>query len=197
MLERRQTAGILACEEEAVECSDGKRDVLHEQTRMLRLHGRFRVALQRYFSRRVGSRPDVDDLVQDVFERLMRRGPVRNDEEVDAYVFTTANNVLIDSHRRKQARCERQHQQFLPDVHGDADFSSEDVTASKEQLARVSTILHELPERTRTIFILRRLENMRYGEIARHLGISLSTTEKHMQRAMLHVSSRMNDDDQR
>lgn len=197
MLERRQTVGILACEEVAVDYSDEKRDLLLDQARMLRLHGRFRVALQRYFSRRVGSRPDVDDLVQDVFERLMRRGPVRNDDEVDAYVFTTANNVLIDNHRRKQARCEQQHQQFMPDVHGDADFSSEDVMASKEQLARVSAILHELPERTRTIFILRRLENMRYSEIARHLGISLSTTEKHMQRAMLHISSRMNDDDQR
>lgn len=196
MLESRQAAGILACEEAGVDFSDEQRDARQEQTRILRLHTRFRVALQRYFARRVGGRPDVDDMVQDVFERLMRRGPVRNDDQIDAYVFTTANNVLIDSRRRKQARCEQQHQPFLPDVHGDADFSSEHVMINREQLARVSTILHELPERTRTIFILRRLENMRYGEIARHLGISISTTEKHMQRAMLHVASRMDDDDQ-
>lgn len=178
-----------------MEYSDEKRDMLQEQTRMVRLHTRFRVALQRYFTRRVGGRPEVDDLVQDVFERLMRRGAVPNDEQIDGYVFTTASNVLIDSRRRGKARCEPQHQEFEPDAHSDTDFSPEHVIANREQLKRVSMILGELPERTQTIFILRRLESMRYSEIARQLGISISTTEKHMQRAMLHIASRINDDE--
>lgn len=175
--------------------SDEKRGLLLEQMRMARLHTRFGAALRRFFSRRVEGRPDVDDLVQDVFERLMRRGAVPQEEQIDGYVFTTANNVLTDSRRRGKVRCEALHHPFRPDEHGEADFSPEHVLANRQQLARVAAILDELPERTQAIFILRRIEGMRYGDIARYLGISISTTEKHMQRAMLHITSRMGDDD--
>lgn len=164
-----------------------------EQTRMSRLHRRFRLALERYFSRRIGSQPDVDDLVQEVFERLIRRGAVENDERVDGYVFTTANSVLTDRHRRARARQEHLHQPFCSQTHVQMDFSPEHVLASREQLALLSSILSELPERTRAVFVLRRLEDMPYLDIANHLGISVSATEKHMQRAMAHIVRRMDE----
>jgi len=41
-------------------------------------------------------------------------------------------------------------------------------------LARATAVLLELPERTRVIFVLRRLEGMRYLDIAARLGISVS-----------------------
>lgn len=172
----------------------GEQDmVIDEQTRMSRLHHRFRAALERYFARRIGSRPDVDDLVQEVFERLMRRGAVDNGEQVDGYVFTTASSVLTDRHRRAQARREHLHQPFCPDAHAEADFSPEHVLSHRERLQRVAAILSELPERTRAVFVLRRLEGMRYGDIADRLGISISATEKHMQRAMVHIAGRMDE----
>lgn len=177
-----------------MQCTGENGDLIDERARITGLHTRFRLALERYFSRRIESKPDVDDLVQEVFERLMRRGAVENDDRIDGYVFTTASSVLTDRHRRGRARQEHLHQEFCPDTHSGVDFSPEHVLANRERLAHASAILLELPERTRAIFILRRLEGMRYVEIAERLGISVSAVEKHMQRAMTHMAHRMNEE---
>jgi RNA polymerase sigma factor (sigma-70 family) len=54
-------------------------------------------------------------------------------------------------------------------------------------------VLLELPERTRQIFVLRRLEGLSYFEIGRRLGVSVSAVEKHMQRAVRHLAARTGD----
>jgi len=43
--------------------------------------------------------------------------------------------------------------------------------------------------RTRTIFILHRLEGRRYRDVAAQLGISVSAVEKHMVRAVQHLTA--------
>jgi RNA polymerase sigma-70 factor (ECF subfamily) len=52
-------------------------------------------------------------------------------------------------------------------------------------------VLLRMPERTRTVFILRRLEGQRFQDIAVHLGISVSAVEKHMVRAIQQLSLEM------
>jgi RNA polymerase sigma-70 factor (ECF subfamily) len=44
-----------------------------------------------------------------------------------------------------------------------------------------------MPERTRTIFLLKRLDGLRHKAIATQLGISISAVEKHIVRAMEHL----------
>jgi RNA polymerase sigma-70 factor (ECF subfamily) len=51
--------------------------------------------------------------------------------------------------------------------------------------------LRDLPERTRTIFLLFRLENMKQREIADMLGISVRTVEQHVVRASVHLRDRL------
>lgn len=51
--------------------------------------------------------------------------------------------------------------------------------------------LEQLPERTRTIFLLHRIEGRKYREIAETIGISQSAVEKHIARAALFLAERM------
>jgi RNA polymerase sigma factor (sigma-70 family) len=51
----------------------------------------------------------------------------------------------------------------------------------------------DLPERTRTVFVLRRLEGQSYREISLRLGLSVSAVEKHMLRAVRHLLARAGD----
>ena len=62
------------------------------------------------------------------------------------------------------------------------------ILEGKEELHAATASLPGLPERTRTVFILRRLEGQKYQDIAAHLGISVSAVEKHMVRAIQHLS---------
>jgi RNA polymerase sigma factor (sigma-70 family) len=147
----------------------------------------FRVSLQRYFMRRVRDRGEIDDMVQQVFERLLKRGDVTSMERLSGYVFQTASSVLADHGRRRRARHADAHDEFDEGAHGDVDFSPEHVLLGRERLARATAILLELPERTRVIFVLRRLEGMKYLDIAARLGISVSAVEKHMERAVVRL----------
>jgi len=156
------------------------------------LSRRFRPALIGYFRRRITDVAEAEDLAQEVFLRMLRRGNVSGLDDVRAYLFETASSVLVDRTRRGAVRQRSKHDSFDPQTHGGETFPSERVFLGKEALNRASLALLELPERTRTIFVLRRLEGMRYADVARRLGISVSAVEKHMLRAVAHLTERMN-----
>jgi RNA polymerase sigma-70 factor (ECF subfamily) len=58
-------------------------------------------------------------------------------------------------------------------------------------LADVVAAIEELSERTRAIFYLYRLENLKIREIAEFYGISGSAVEKHVSKALLHLAQRL------
>lgn len=148
-----------------------------------------RGALTRYFQRRLSSANDVDDLVQEVFLRIVRRGNTQELDRFEGYVFETAASVINDRFRRRRTRMHASHVPFQPDLHGQEDVSPEQTVLAREALQSTTRAILAMPERTRTIFILRRLEGLTHPEIARRLGLSLSTVEKHVQRAARHLLS--------
>jgi RNA polymerase sigma factor (sigma-70 family) len=152
------------------------------------LHRTYRASLLRYFSRRVAESAAAEDMVQQVFERLLRRGDIESIDNLEGYVFQTARSVITDHLRHRSSRHSHAHESFEEAVHGGVDFSPEHVLAKRERLARAVQLLQALPERTRVIFVLRRLEGVKYRDIADRLGISVSAVEKHMERAVLHLA---------
>lgn len=154
----------------------------------------FRPSLLRFFRRRVRDPAEAEDLVQDVFVRLAQRGSLNDLDNLAAYIFETASSVVVDRGRRRRTRAADVHDPFDAEQHGGADFAPDRVLEGRERLRRASAILLELPERTRHIFMLRRMEGLRYQDIASRLGISVSAVEKHMQRAMTYLIQRLGDE---
>lgn len=154
----------------------------------------FRTVLRQFFLRRVREREEVDDLVQEVFARLLQRGRVAELGDLRSYLFETAASVLIDRARKRQSRHATAHEAFDPEHHSLEDFPADRVLIGEEALSRASRALVELPERARTIFILRRLEGLGYQDIAQRLGVSLSLVEKQMAKAVAYLTRRMSED---
>ena len=150
---------------------------------------RYAVPLARYFRARVRSAADIDDMVQEVFLRLAARREGGTLEAPENYLFTVAASVLNDSFRRATRRGGA-HQLFDEWLHAEEDFSPERVYLGREQLRVVETALHELPERTLVVFVLHRYEDMSYAQIARRLQVSVSAIEKHMIKALAHLTKR-------
>ena len=155
------------------------------------LHDAFRGSLRRYFARRVRDDSEAEDLVQDVFERLARRDEPVEGERVGGYVFETANSVFTDRLRRRHSRRADVHEPFDEQAHGETAASPEQLMLQRERVEHATEALLELPERTRVIFVLRRLEGMPYLSIASRLEISVSAVEKHMERAVRHLAARL------
>jgi RNA polymerase sigma factor (sigma-70 family) len=155
------------------------------------LDRRFRVQLIRYFGKRIREAYDVDDLVQEVFIRLVRQAAIESVQQIDSYVFQTAANVIRDRARRHAARHHREHDALSESDLPTNDLSPERVLLGTEQLARAVAALEELPDNTRRVFMLRRYEGMRHEEIAAHLGISISGVRFHMEKAKAHLARRL------
>src|SRR5258706_7059828 len=96
-------------------------------TGMDELAARYRLPLRRFFERRLRNSPDPDDLVQEVFVRLVRRGNMGAIQHLDGYVFQVAANVLRDHARRWSIRAEEAHHAQIDDVEPAGGFSPERV----------------------------------------------------------------------
>lgn len=147
-----------------------------------------------FFQRRVRDRAEAEDLVQEVYVRLLKRGDIAALQDLRGYLFETAANVLKDRARKHLSHHSRDHVAFDPAAHGREDFPSDDVLIGEETLTCAARALLELPERTRAVFVLRRLEGLGYQEIAHRLGISLSLVEKLMVRAVAYLTQRMSEE---
>lgn len=152
---------------------------------------RYRPVLTRFFQRRINDPAEVDDLVQEVFLRLTRRGSLQDIANLEGYVFQTAANVLRDRLRQRLSHQVAQHEEISEDHPEDAAFTPERVLLGKEAIQQLSQALFELPERTRTVFFLCRIEGIPYAEVGERLGISLSAVNKHMARAIEFLMTRM------
>jgi len=160
------------------------------------LDARFRAPLMAYFLRRTGSRSEAEDLTQETFARLISSSTFESTDQANAYVFRVAINLLRDR-ARSAARWKKVPAVSLDAVATDEisrgfseDIGPERVLIGRESLAEVLTCLEELGDRTKSIFILFRLEGMKQKDIAALYGIGLSTVEKHVMSAVLHLARR-------
>ena len=158
------------------------------------LDARFRRPLMSFFLRRASSHSEAEDLTQQVFLRILASGQEQIDNP-EAFVFTVAANLLRDR-ARKSGRIGHSGDVLDPNLISEIvtglveDRTAERVLLGRESLADVWRALDELGERTRDIFILFRLENMKQSTIAELYGIGVSTVEKSVMKATLHLALR-------
>lgn len=150
------------------------------------LSRRYRPALMSYFLRRVGNHADAEDLTQEVFVRLAGAG-ADHMRAVDAYLFQTAANLLRDRSRRDKVRFDYLAAQLALEGAELEPLDPPRVLAGRRSLTSLVARLRELPERTRAIFLLYRVENMGKREIAQAYGVCQSTVEKEVGKAMAYL----------
>lgn len=161
------------------------------------LVARYRAPLYAYFFRRVKNTTEAEDLTQEAFSRLARHPDKPHDSGVQGYIFTIAANLLTDRVRTRTSKKANDHRslddgdvKYIFSAQLTEDRNPERVLLAREALKDVMAALGELSERTRDIFIMSRLENMRQREIADIYGISVSAVEKHVMKALAHIGAR-------
>jgi RNA polymerase sigma factor (sigma-70 family) len=134
---------------------------------------------------RTRGRADPEELLHSAYLRLVRYRAQHVVENVGAFLVRTAVNIGVDNYR---------HDRFIADVTPEDCGAREnsplqdEVLAARVRLDRVREGLSRLTPRTREVFLMHRLDGMKYREIAEHLGISQSAVEKHIARASLFLT---------
>ncbi|MED5545835.1 MAG: sigma-70 family RNA polymerase sigma factor [Pseudomonadota bacterium] len=145
-------------------------------------------AVRDFLARRVGLQ-EAEDMAQEVALRLHQRRGDNRIESLESYAFQVARSVLTDRWRREAVRQREAHISLEDYHHPVEEISPARVLEGKQRLARVMVLLRDLPDRTRQVFVLHRVEEMSYAAIASHFGISVSAVEKHIMKAIRHLSA--------
>lgn len=149
-----------------------------------------RESMRRFFQARLGPAADVEDLLQDLYLKVVGVDETSEVREPRAYLYRLASNLMADrwrSGRRSAARDAAWRDiAHVPGPTGDLDDapSAETVVAGRERLGQLMAALDRLPDRTKTIFRLHKFDGLSYAEVARTLNVSKSTVEKHMMGAL-------------
>lgn len=144
---------------------------------------RYRLEVSRFLSGRVGCAETAADIFQSIAENLLRRNPDPPIEDIRAFLFRAAKNAALNEQRAARRRGEIDTL-VAPFMYERDDRTPEAISASAQDLSEVNKVLQELPVMTRKIFTLYRLHGVKQRDIAERLGVSVSTVEKHVSKAL-------------
>lgn len=151
--------------------------------------------VRRWLSRAGWKRDEIDDIVQDAYCRIAALVSIDHIQNGRAYFFQTIRSVVTD--RLRQARVisiARPTELALLNVLDHAP-SAERIVASRLELRRVQAVIQALPERCRTIFMLRRVDGLSQREIAQRLGVTENVVEAQAARGLRLILSALTEDD--
>ncbi len=128
--------------------------------------------------------PDIDDLVQESYARLIRAREAGRVTYAKAFLFATARNAALDFFRRRQVvRIDGVANLRELSVAEDRPDTGEAVN-KQEELALLAEAVRDLPERCRQVLTLRLLYGMAHKEIAAELRISEHTVKAQLAKGM-------------
>jgi RNA polymerase sigma-70 factor (ECF subfamily) len=142
----------------------------------------FAARLRAFVARRVPAGIEPDDVVQEVFLRVVRHLPsVRHTERIEAWLFQIARNTVRDAMRARQRR-DRRTVAIESDV--PSELGVEDVRAAEAELAPcLMPMIARLAEPYRGAIELTSLQGLTQTEAARRSGVSASGMKSRVQRA--------------
>ncbi|HEX6712200.1 MAG TPA: RNA polymerase sigma factor [Thermoleophilaceae bacterium] len=132
-----------------------------------------------------GSREDAEDLVQETYERVLRRPRFVRREDDLAYLYRTLRNTYFNARRTASRR---------PQVAADLDHVQAASTRSDSQpeLAAETNLVLEavskLPESMREVLVAVDIAGLSYAEAGKALGVHENTIPSRLARARLKVA---------
>lgn len=139
--------------------------------------------LFRYFVSMNRNREASEDLVQDVFFRMLRyRASYDARQSFTAWMYQIARNASMDQAQKR--RGEVIGIEEFADRRADAGPGPEESAAQTQDLKLLRQALDRLPPDKREILVLSRFQGMKHEELARALDCEVGTVKVRVYRAM-------------
>ena len=136
----------------------------------------------------VGDRSIAEDFVTDSFVAYWEnRGKLPADTNIPAYILVSLKNKCLThlTHlRKRQEVIDNIKNQYQWELDFKITSCNPQEIFSKEVHRLVNDAIRSLPEKTREIFLLSRMESLTNREISERLDISIKTVEFHVSKAL-------------
>jgi RNA polymerase sigma factor (sigma-70 family) len=177
-----------------------ERMALEQDQRISDVVKREQSRLRNFIRRRVPDPLDAEDILQDVFYRLVEANrllmPI---EHVTGWLFRVARNRITDLFRKKEPE---NFSDIEPSEDGGVLLQFEDLLPSPDAgpealyarnvlLEELELALDELPEEQREVFVAHEFDGRSFKEISAQTGVSVNTLLSRKRYAVLHLRERL------
>jgi RNA polymerase sigma-70 factor (ECF subfamily) len=155
------------------------------------LWSEFAAPIREFVRRRVSPGVDPEDVVQDIFLRVLRHLPtVSAVERADAWIFRIARTALIDA-QRAQRRRDGRASGMDPDAMSIDDNTDLESNAMSELAPCLAPFVARLDEPYRSALEMTGLRGLTQQEAAQMSGVSISGMKSRVQRARTQLRAMM------
>jgi RNA polymerase sigma factor (sigma-70 family) len=171
-----------------------------DDTRISEVIAAERSRLRAFIRRRVPDAADVEDILQEVFYKLVEANrllmPI---EHVTGWLFRVARNRITDLFRKHEpesfaeSTVEGEDGEMLQidDLLPSPDAGPEALYIRHVLLDEVEIALSELPDEQRDVFIAHELEGRSFKELSAETGVNINTLLSRKRYAVLHLRERL------
>ncbi len=128
-----------------------------------------------------GDYATAEDLMQDAFGKLWSECAKVSLDKAKSFLFTVANNMFLNKvkHQKVVLKFEqRGHSQLNNET-------PQYLLEEEEFKQKLESAISALPEGQRVVFLMNRIDKMKYKEIAEKLDLSVKAIEKRMHKALV------------
>ena len=124
----------------------------------------------------------AEDTAQNAFVILWENCGTLKPEQAKSFLFTTAIRLSLNLIKHDKVVSNFEFQSKPSELHLE---SPEFILLEAELRIQLEKAINDLPEKQRTVFLMNRMENQSYTEIAKLLDLSVKAVEKRMHLALL------------
>jgi RNA polymerase sigma-70 factor (ECF subfamily) len=140
--------------------------------------------LRRWLRRAAPHGLEADDLIQEAYAKLATLPAVSNITQPKAYLYQIVKRLILDHIRRSKlvsidSMAEGGQRAVLEEG-----FTPERILSGRQELERLYRAIARLPAACRSVFLMRKFDDMPQKAIAAQLRVSENTVEKRMVRAL-------------
>ena len=130
-----------------------------------------------------GNKELAEDVVQEAFIKLWENCSKVSPIKARAFLFTVARNTFLNKVGKTNRKLKFEQEAAKQNQGENPQF----ILEHNEFGERLEAAINQLPENQRTVFLLNRIDQMKYREIAELLNISQKAVEKRMHKALVQL----------
>lgn len=147
-------------------------------------------AVRNFLYFKTGDEDLAEDIAQDTFVKLWENRASIERKTVKAYLYTIAGNLAINQLKRQQLRFK-----YINASEDRVENNSPEYLMMMNDFRKqLEDAINAMPDGSKEVFLMNRLEDLKYREIAERLNITVKAVEKRMSKALQILREKLNID---